>query len=66
MDKRVALVIGNGTYKAAGTLRNPANDAVAISTALATFGFQIVGGKQNGIDLDYGKFAERIRDFGRN
>lgn len=58
-------MIGNGNYSEAGFLKNPANDAVAISATLAAFGFHIVGGQHDGIDLDYGKFAARIRDFGR-
>ena len=35
-----ALVIGNGDYRT-GKLRNPANDAKAISTALRGLGFQV-------------------------
>jgi len=40
-EHRVALVIGNSAYKAA-TLRNPVNDARAMSAALQSLGFDIV------------------------
>ena len=33
-NKRVALVIGNSTYEHAPTLKNPKNDAAAISAVL--------------------------------
>jgi uncharacterized caspase-like protein len=39
-ERRVALVIGNGAYKAA-PLRNPANDARAMARALSETGFNV-------------------------
>ena len=39
--RRVALVIGNSKYENMGTLKNPVNDARAISKSLALFGFQV-------------------------
>ena len=34
IEKRVALVIGNGAYKSAVTLDNPVTDAKSVSAAL--------------------------------
>jgi len=39
-EKRVALVIGNATYKIA-PLKNPVNDASSISSALSQLGFEV-------------------------
>src|SRR3954452_21491615 len=47
-DHRVALVIGNGAYRYAPELRNPANDARAITRALEAIGFEVIAG----YDLD--------------
>jgi formylglycine-generating enzyme required for sulfatase activity len=63
--RRVALVIGNGGYRHTTPLKNPANDATAIAAKLEALGFEVVGGAQDGVDLDYGTMAARIRDFGR-
>jgi formylglycine-generating enzyme required for sulfatase activity len=42
-ERRVALVIGNSSYKAAGiSLPNPRNDAQDVSAVLATLGFEVV------------------------
>jgi uncharacterized caspase-like protein len=40
-DKRVALVIGNGTYKYTPALPNPQNDAADVAEALKAIGFQV-------------------------
>src|SRR5438093_7233868 len=40
-EQRLALVIGNAGYKAA-PLRNPVNDARAITTVLRAFGFEVL------------------------
>jgi hypothetical protein len=40
-SKRVALVIGNSTYRNVPTLPNPANDAVDIAAALNRLGFAV-------------------------
>ena len=40
-DKRVALVIGNGNY-AETPLKNPVNDAIAITAKLRTLGFEVI------------------------
>ena len=63
--RRVALVIGNGGYKHTGPLKNPANDARAMAAALVDLSFEVVGGAHDGVDLDYGSMAARLRDFGR-
>src|SRR3954468_14607602 len=40
-EKRIALVIGNSSYKGA-PLRNPVNDARAMATALQSLGFEVI------------------------
>jgi uncharacterized caspase-like protein len=42
LGKRVALVIGNGAYKAVDPLSNPANDAAAVAGALRRAGFEVI------------------------
>jgi hypothetical protein len=42
VQKRVALIIGNAAYQGAPALRNPVNDARAISNALNELGFQVI------------------------
>jgi hypothetical protein len=41
VEKRVALVMGNGAYAHAPPLANPPNDARAVASALETLGFQV-------------------------
>jgi len=41
-EKRFALVIGNGEYVGANPLRNPPNDARAMSAALREIGFDVI------------------------
>jgi uncharacterized caspase-like protein len=41
-QKRVALVIGNAKYQGAPPLRNPVNDAHAMSNALNALGFEVI------------------------
>ncbi len=60
--KRVALVIGNASYQAATNLRNPVNDATAISGSLKRLGFEVL----QGTDLDIAAMRQLIRDFGRS
>jgi uncharacterized caspase-like protein len=61
MEKRVALVVGNGAYKNTSWLTNPAKDADAIAQALKRLDFHVLEGR----DLDFANLAGRIRDFGR-
>ena len=56
---RVALVIGNANYRAAGALPNPKNDAEAVSKALNTAGFQVVLAN----DLSREQFASVLKNF---
>jgi len=59
VDKRVALVIGNGAYAAAPKLTNPTDDAKAVSASLKRLGFQVV----EGYDLDGAAMHAKIGDF---
>ncbi len=59
---RVALVIGNGSYKFANTLPNPVNDAMDISEKLKTLGFEVYGGN----DLDLAGMQRAMRQFAEN
>ena len=58
-EKRVALVVGNSTYKEVTPLTNPVNDANDISSALKSAGFDVV----LGVDVDKRDFDARIRSF---
>jgi tetratricopeptide (TPR) repeat protein len=60
--RRVALVIGNGAYKAAGALENPAKDAGAIAKSLKTMGYEV----SEGIDLNRADMTKLIGTFLRN
>ena len=64
-EKRVALVIGNSNYSAAGliSLANPGNDARDIAAVLKKQGFTLVGGGVQ-LDLDRQTMLERILQFG--
>src|SRR4051794_71107 len=59
-DKRIAMVIGIGSYKYAPELPNPQNDARAIGAALRKLDFEV----EEAYDLDNRSFASHIRDFG--
>jgi len=41
-QNRLALVIGNGEYEYAGTLRNPVNDALSMKKAFVLVGFEVL------------------------
>ena len=58
---RVALVIGNGDYRHAARLANPANDATDIAQALRKLGFDVTEGR----DLDKRGMEDKLREFGR-
>ncbi len=60
-ERRVALVVGNSTYKHASRLINPRNDAEAIAATLTKLGFKVV----KGIDLNRSAFERKVRDFAR-
>jgi hypothetical protein len=63
VQRRVALVIGNGAYQYLPRLANPANDAQLIATTLQSDGFQLIGGRPL-TDLDHAGFEHAIRQFG--
>lgn len=58
-ERRVALVIGNGTYEDAGTLPNPVNDALDMAAKLRQVGFEVVEGH----DLGKRDLERRIGEF---
>jgi lipoprotein NlpI len=60
-ERRVALVIGNGTYKNAPLLPNPRNDAVDMAAILRKLGFDVIDGH----DLDRRDMENKIREFSR-
>jgi formylglycine-generating enzyme required for sulfatase activity len=60
-EQRVALVIGNSSYKHADVLRNPMNDAADVSTVLKQKGFFVIYGR----DLDRITFASKVKEFER-
>ncbi len=61
-ESRVALVIGNGGYKAVPELANPPNDAKDVAEALRSLGFTVT----LGVDLDQAKMQRDVADFGRS
>lgn len=58
LEKRIALVIGNGAYQA-GALASPANDAGLVAQTLQAAGFDVVGAR----DLDMATFRASLREF---
>jgi len=61
---RQALVIGNANYAHTGVLRNPVNDAKAISSMLRSLGFTVTAitdADQPQMDLAIRKFGEELR-----
>ena len=57
--RRVALVIGNSSYKFTSTLENPKNDATDVSSAFKAFGFEVF----EGVDLDKSAMERLMRDY---
>lgn len=60
-ERRVALVVGNGAYQNAGTLRNPVNDARSVAQSLQRLGFNVML-RENRSQRE---MAQDIREFGR-
>jgi hypothetical protein len=58
--KRVALVVGNSTYKNAPQLSNPVNDAATLAAALKSAGFDVVDTR---LDLQAADMRRALRDF---
>jgi Caspase domain len=64
-EKRVALVVGNASYRNADRLANPINDARGMRDALARLGFEVVYGEdldQQNLRDRIGRFAEAVKD----
>ncbi|MEM0921547.1 MAG: caspase family protein [Pseudomonadota bacterium] len=61
VERKVALVIGNGAYIHASPLANPVNDAQAMSNKLESLGFETYAG----FDLDKFGMERLLRDFSR-
>ena len=59
-DRRTALIVGNSAYRSS-PLKNPANDARGLASALRELGFTVT----TLIDADNEKMYQAIRDFGR-
>jgi len=60
-EKRVALVLGNGAYKAPLDLVNPPKDARAVAQALSRVGFEVL----EGYDLKSSETNAKLKDFSR-
>jgi hypothetical protein len=61
-QKRLALVIGNSDYQHTSPLRNPANDARAMSQTLLELGFEVTAL----VDADQRQMEEATRQFGKD
>ena len=59
-DKRVALLIGNGTYSAVPALANPRNDVMLLKSALETAGFDDV---RVALDLGQKSMLKALNSF---
>jgi uncharacterized caspase-like protein len=60
-ERKLALVIGNAAYDNALPLKNPLNDAEAMSSKLASLGFEVI----RGTDLGKVGMEQSIRSFVR-
>ena len=60
-DRRVAFVVGNGTYKNVAQLPNPPIDAKAMAATLRNVGFEVIEGS----NLTRDQMTEKLLDFGR-
>jgi hypothetical protein len=60
-DRRVAFVVGNGTYKNVMPLQNPPIDAKSMAGVLRDAGFDVV----EGINLTRDEMTERLLEFGK-
>ncbi|MEP7213472.1 MAG: caspase family protein [Acidobacteriota bacterium] len=59
-EKRLALVIGNGSYLKARSLANPANDATDVAATLSGLGFEVI----SGTNLSLKQMNDKVREFG--
>lgn len=60
-DRRVAFVVGNGSYKNVAQLPNPPIDAKAMAATLRNVGFEVIEGS----NLTRDQMTEKLLDFGR-
>lgn len=63
--RRVALVVGNGTYAEAGTLANPVNDALDIADKLRSI--EVIEGNDLGkraLERSIGEFSDALEGAG--
>jgi caspase domain-containing protein len=58
-ENRIALVIGNSSYRSVSVLPNPENDAKAMTELLNTAGFEVVSAR----DLSQAEMRATIGDF---
>jgi uncharacterized caspase-like protein len=66
-ESRIALVIGNSSYKSVSALPNPANDAKAMTRFLASSGFQVLQAPdltQSDMRRTIGNFASMVAEKG--
>lgn len=63
-EKRIALVVGNSTYKNITPLDNPSKDASLMAETLTALGFILVGGRAQ-LDLDKSAMDVAVQSFGR-
>jgi tetratricopeptide (TPR) repeat protein len=59
MGRRVALVIGNGSYRSVGRLPNPTRDATAVAAQLKLLGFEVI----ERYDQDMKAMRSALREF---
>jgi WD40 repeat protein len=65
-EKRLALVIGNDSYKYGGTLANPVNDARDIADTLKSLGFEVIyaeNADQRTIKTAMDDFGQRLVNY---
>lgn len=60
-ERRVALVIGNGSYKNTIELPNALNDGPAVAASLRRLGFEVV----EGVDLTHAQMNAKMKEFAR-
>lgn len=58
-ERRVALIIGNSSYRSLSNLANPVADAAAMQVALQPLNFKLIVGQ----DLTLEEFREKIAEF---
>ncbi|MBC7953286.1 MAG: caspase family protein [Rhodospirillaceae bacterium] len=63
-EKRVALVIGNGTYRNTASLKNSVNDARLMAETFRALGFRLIGDGPL-IDAERPAMEQAIRSFGK-